>query len=299
VPGQDGTGLERSRLVPVESCSTLIAAPRRLVAGVVRDGEAADESLRAVGHRYSAPVRLLVPGDEVVLEARLAPGVRLPYRSRIRSVGVDGMVSELAGGLAKGLVHTTTLADRPGGTVMRDEIRWRSPFGPVGRLGDAILVRRLMRAMLAARGEVYRRRAEELAGAPAVVGAAVVRDGALLAAQRARPAELRGRWELPGGRAEPGESEPEALTRECAEELAAQVDVGERVGTDLPVTTSGGELVLRMYAATLRPDSPEPKALEHLAVRWLTARELPTVAWVDADRAVVGDLEALLHPTRR
>ncbi|GAA4690371.1 hypothetical protein GCM10023215_28820 [Pseudonocardia yuanmonensis] len=281
--------------MPVESRSTLIAAPRRLVAGVVRDGEAADESLRAVGHRYSAAVRLLVPGDVVLLEARLAPGVRLPYRSRIRSAGVDGMVSELAGGPAKGLVHTTTLADRPDGTVMRDEIRWRSPFGPVGRIGDAILVRRLMRAMLAARSAVYRRRAEELAGAPVVVGAAVVRDGEVLAAQRSRPAELRGRWELPGGRAEPGESEPEALARECAEELAAQVEVGERVGTDLPVTTPGGELVLRMYAAGLRPDSPEPKALEHLAVRWVGARELPTVGWVEADRAVVADLEALLR----
>ncbi|MCE3554181.1 NUDIX domain-containing protein [Pseudonocardia sp. RS11V-5] len=135
-----------------------------------------------------------------------------------------------------------------------------------------------------------------MAEAPAVVGAAIVRDGAVLAAQRSRPAELRGRWELPGGRAEPGESEPEALARECAEELAAQVEVGERVGTDLPVATPGGTLVLRMYAAALRPDSPEPKALEHLAVRWLRERELPTVAWVDADRAVVADLEALLRP---
>ncbi|MCE0765323.1 NUDIX domain-containing protein [Pseudonocardia kujensis] len=151
--------------------------------------------------------------------------------------------------------------------------------------------------MLAARSAVYRRRAEELAAAPAVVGAAVVRDGAVLAAQRSRPAALRGRWELPGGRAEPGESEPQALARECAEELAAQVEVGERVGTDLPVTTPGGALVLRMYAAALHPDSPEPKALEHLAVRWLRERELPTVAWVDADRAVVADLEALLRAT--
>jgi 8-oxo-dGTP diphosphatase len=54
-------------------------------------------------------------------------------------------------------------------------------------------------------------------------------------------------------------------------------------------------VVLRMYAATLRSDSPEPEALEHLAVRWLTQRELPTVAWVDADRAVVADLQALLN----
>lgn len=281
--------------MPVESCSTLIAAPRRLVAGVVRDGEAADEAARAAGHRYSAAVRLLVPGDEVRLDARLAPGVQLRFRSRIRSVGVDGMVSELVGGPATGLVHTTTLLDRADGTVLRDEIRWRSPLAAIGRIGDAVLVRRLIRAVLASRAAVYRRRAEELAGAPAVVGAAIVRDGVLLAAQRSRPLELRGRWELPGGRAEPGESEPEALARECAEELGAGVEVRERVGTDLPVSTPGGVVVLRMYEAALRPDSPEPKALEHLAVRWLTERELPTVAWVDADRAVVADLQALLN----
>ncbi|GAA1842359.1 hypothetical protein GCM10009836_22190 [Pseudonocardia ailaonensis] len=281
--------------MPVQSLSTVIAAPRRLVAGVVRDGDAATESLARARHRYTASVRLLVPGDEVVLEARLMPGVRLTYRSRIRSVSEDGMVSELASGLASALVHTTTLTDHPDGTVMRDEIRWRSPLGPLGRVADLLRVRTLMRDMLAARAVVYRERAEILAAAPVVVGAGVVRDGLVLAAQRARPPALAGRWELPGGRVERGEAEPEALARELREELGAEIEVGARFGTDLPLTAADGNaLVLRMYAACLLPGSSEPKALEHKAIRWLGPGDVPTVGWVDADRAVVPDLLTLL-----
>jgi len=278
----------------VLSLSTSVDAPRRLVAGVVRDGDAAAESLALAGHRFSAAVRLLIPGDVVVLEARIVPGVRLRYRSRIRSVGPEGMVSELVGGFARSLVHTTTLHDQGTGTTLHDEIAWTSPLGPLGRIGDGILVRRLIRDMLAARAVVYRRRAEALAAAPVVVGAAIVRSGSVLAAQRDRPAELAGRWELPGGSVEAGETEPAALVRECREELGVAIGVGDRLGTDLPITAKGRDLVLRIHTATLNAGSGEPEALEHRAVRWLGAREVPTVAWVDADRAMVPDLRGLL-----
>ncbi|WP_345427637.1 NUDIX domain-containing protein [Pseudonocardia xishanensis] len=280
--------------MPVLSSSTTVDAPQRLVAGVVRDGAAAAEALTLAGHRYSASVRLLIPGDEVVLRARMAPGVRIPFHSRIRAVGPEGMTSELVGGLARSLVHTTTLRPQGSGTVLHDEIVWTSPLGPLGGLGDAVLVRRLIREMLAARSVVYRRRAEELAAAPVVVGAAIVRSGAVLAAQRDRPAELAGRWELPGGSVERGESEAAALARECREELGAVVAVGARLGTDLPITVRGQERVLRVRGATLGEGSAEPRALEHRAVRWLTAGELPTVAWVEADRALVPDLRSLV-----
>src|SRR5882757_6987647 len=66
-----------------------------------------------------------------------------------------------------------------------------------------------------------------------VVGAAIVRDGRLLAQRRARPAELAGRWELPGGRVERGESEAAALRRECREELGALITVLDRIGGDV------------------------------------------------------------------
>jgi len=130
-----------------------------------------------------------------------------------------------------------------------------------------------------------------------VVGAAIVRDGRLLAQQRAWPAADAGRWELPGGRVEDGESDAVALVRECAEELGVRIVAGERVGPDVPLP--GGRSVLRSYAATAL-DATEPRPIEHTALRWLRADELSTVDWLDADRALLPWLRALLaaapHP---
>ena len=46
-----------------------------------------------------------------------------------------------------------------------------------------------------------------------VVAGAVVAESKVLIAQRVRPPELAGRWELPGGKVAAGETEPEALVR--------------------------------------------------------------------------------------
>jgi len=124
-----------------------------------------------------------------------------------------------------------------------------------------------------------------------VVGAALVRDGRLLAQQRSYPADHAGRWELPGGRAEPGESDVDALVRECAEELGVAVVAGAQVGPDVPL--SGGA-VLRVLAARLADPLAEPVAREHRAVRWLGRDELDTVDWLPADRVLLPDLRALL-----
>src|SRR3954471_10174753 len=54
--------------------------------------------------------------------------------------------------------------------------------------------------------------------------------GTLLVAQRERPPELAGLWELPGGKVAAGESDAAALVRELEEELGVGVTVGERLG---------------------------------------------------------------------
>lgn len=122
-----------------------------------------------------------------------------------------------------------------------------------------------------------------------VVGGALVRDGLLLAAQRAHPADIAGLWELPGGRVEPGEFEPAALRREFAEELEVDVVVGERVGGDIALP--GGK-VLRVYAVSL--PAGEPHAVQHRALRWLPADGLTAVDWLPADRELLPDLRLLL-----
>ncbi|WP_018655781.1 (deoxy)nucleoside triphosphate pyrophosphohydrolase [Actinomadura flavalba] len=122
-----------------------------------------------------------------------------------------------------------------------------------------------------------------------VVGAAIIEDGRLLAAQRAEPAELAGGWEFPGGKVDPGESDEAALVRECAEELGVEVELGVRIGGDWPLAMSG---VLRVWTA--RVLDGEPQALEHRALRWLTAGELYDVDWLPGDLPLVPEIAAYL-----
>ncbi len=116
-----------------------------------------------------------------------------------------------------------------------------------------------------------------------VVGAAIVRDGRLLAARRSAPPELAGGWELPGGKVEPDESEPEALARECREELGVEVAPGARVPGEWVLRPG---LVLRVYLAELVAGEPAPLE-DHDELRWLDAGELLDVDWLPADLPAV------------
>jgi 8-oxo-dGTP diphosphatase len=277
--------------VPVLRSTVLIDAPRPTVAGLLRDAEVSAEVMRRCGHRFAACSRLVRLGETVRFEVRVAPGVRIPLRTRISAVSEAGMDSVLVAGPLRELAHRVTLTPTAAGTLVLDEVRWTAPLGPLGRAGDIALGRRLVLRLLAVRAEVLVERAAAVAGWPVVVATALLRDGAVLAAQRVRPSELAGRWELPGGRVEPGETEPDAVVRELREELGADVHVTGRLGTDLPLTG----VLLRVYTAELEPGSPEPRPLEHAALRWADAAAVAGLDWVAADRAVAADLVALLR----
>jgi 8-oxo-dGTP diphosphatase len=124
-----------------------------------------------------------------------------------------------------------------------------------------------------------------------IVGAAIVENGRVLACARADPPEVAGRWEFPGGKVEPGETEIEALVRECVEELGVQVEVGVRVGGDVPL--AHGRAILKVYLAKL-VDGAQPQRLEHAELRWLDAESLHSVDWLPADAPIVDALRSLL-----
>ena len=290
MPTADGDPPRGKSFSSIVRTDFLVDAPPRTVAGVLRDSVAAAEALGRAGHRLTASVRLLAPGDEVRVAVRLLPGLRIPLRTRISRVDATGVTSVLAAGPLRALAHVTTLTPSPVGTWVSDELRWTGPLGLLGRFADRVLIRHRMRRVLDARAEVVTVRAEALARAAVVIATALVRDGRLLVARRARPVELAGRWELPGGRVEPGEDESAAVARECREELGTDVIPDGRVGTDLPIDIG----VLRVHHARPAPGAAEPRALEHTAVRWVDAAEVPAVHWVDADRAVTADLVRLL-----
>jgi 8-oxo-dGTP diphosphatase len=124
-----------------------------------------------------------------------------------------------------------------------------------------------------------------------IVGAAIIVGGRVLACARTGPPEVAGRWEFPGGKVEPGETETEALARECREELGVRVVVGNRVGGD--VSLAHGRATLRVYAARLVGDD-QPQALEHSGMRWLAVDELTSVPWLPADAPIVAALPPFL-----
>jgi len=128
-----------------------------------------------------------------------------------------------------------------------------------------------------------------------IVAAIIIIDGRVLACERSAPPEVAGRWEFPGGKVEPGETDAEALARECREELGVRVEVGPRVGPDVPL--AHGRAVLRVFAVTLL-DGGTPRALEHAAMRWLGPGELASVPWLPADEPIVAELPALLAAGR-
>lgn len=126
-----------------------------------------------------------------------------------------------------------------------------------------------------------------------VVGAALVRDGRVLASRRTEPPHLAGFWEFPGGKVEVGESDVEALRRELREELVVEAAVGARLGPDVLLGNTG---VLRVYLCRLL--SGEPVLVDHDAHRWLGPDELTDVPWIPVDLAVVEALRPFLDPVR-
>ncbi len=83
------------------------------------------------------------------------------------------------------------------------------------------------------------------------VGAIITdRAGRLLLIRRGHEPEA-GRWSLPGGRVELGESDQQAVVREVREETGLSVACGELVGEVTRPGPGGRVLVIRDYRATV------------------------------------------------
>jgi 8-oxo-dGTP diphosphatase len=120
------------------------------------------------------------------------------------------------------------------------------------------------------------------------VAAALIFDGERFMICRRPANKARGLlWEFVGGKLEPGETGPEALVRECREELAVTVKVGEifmSVVHEYPDIT----IRLTVYRAGIAEGTPQ--LLEHSAIRWITPEEIPQFSFCPADKDILAKI---------
>jgi 8-oxo-dGTP diphosphatase len=112
------------------------------------------------------------------------------------------------------------------------------------------------------------------------VGGVAVHQGALLLVQRAADPQA-GRWTIPGGRVEAGETLASAVEREMLEETGLRVRSGaflgwaERMGP-------GYHFVILDFIVSLADPSPVPvPGGDAAAVDWVPLADVPGVALVD------------------
>lgn len=129
-----------------------------------------------------------------------------------------------------------------------------------------------------------------------VAAALIWRGGRFLACQRP-PHKARGLlWEFVGGKLEPGETGPEALIRECREELGVTVAVG---GVFMRLVHEYPDLTVRLTLYNAAITEGEPQLLEHVALRWFTPAEADRFDFCPADAPILQALKAQTkeHPT--
>ena len=91
-------------------------------------------------------------------------------------------------------------------------------------------------------------------------------------------------WEFVGGKVEPGETKEQALIRECREELAITLDVGD-VFMDVTHEYPDITVHLTLFNATIADG--EPQKLEHNDIQWIAPSEIPNYEFCPADEEIL------------
>ena len=97
-------------------------------------------------------------------------------------------------------------------------------------------------------------------------------------------------WEFVGGKVEPGETKEQALIRECHEELAVTLSVGD-VFTDVIHKYPDITVHLTLFDATIAEG--EPQKLEHADIQWITPSEISNYEFCPADEEILKRIRSL------
>jgi len=124
------------------------------------------------------------------------------------------------------------------------------------------------------------------------IGVAVVwnEQGQILIDRRPQKGLLGGLWEFPGGKIEPGETVEDCIRRELQEELAIEVEVGDRLIT-IDHTYTHFKVTLNVFHC--RHIGGEPQPIECDEVRWVDVAELEQFPFPKANGEIIEAIKAL------
>jgi ligand-binding SRPBCC domain-containing protein len=147
--------IETAIAAPVERCFDLA----RDIDLHVRSQSVSGE--KAVAGRTSGLIEL---GESVTWEARHL-GVRQRFTSRVTAFDRPRhFLDEMTQGAFGFFIHDHWFQEQGGGTLMIDELHFRSPMGPLGWLVDSLFMTGYLRRLLIGRGEVIKKEAETASG---------------------------------------------------------------------------------------------------------------------------------------
>jgi ligand-binding SRPBCC domain-containing protein len=107
----------------------------------------------------SPPEPEMYEGQIITYRVKIAPLVWLPWVTEIKCVEPQlSFIDEQRLGPYKFWHHRHTFQPVPGGVLMRDQVHYALPFGPLGTLAHALFVRRKLRWIFAYRKQILARR---------------------------------------------------------------------------------------------------------------------------------------------
>lgn len=125
-----------------------------------------------------------------------------------------------------------------------------------------------------------------------VVAALIWADNKFMICQRPAHKARALLWEFVGGKVEPGETKEQALIRECQEELAVTISVGD---VFMEVTHEYPDITVHLTLFNAVIGEGTPQKLEHNDIQWITPAEISRYDFCPADEEILQRITQTYH----